>query len=179
VTVGSNGRLTRRRLVFGGLLVLVGGAVGAGAASEELPAPQEPVMLTVSGAIGATNAPGGAEFDRAMLERLGVRSLRTWTPWTEGVNEFAGILARDLMSAVQAAGSELLATALNDFKAVIPVSDFQSYDVLLATSMNGAPLAVRDKGPIWVIYPWADHPELDDLLTRRKSVWQLRHLHVQ
>jgi hypothetical protein len=172
--------LTRRQLVVtGAVLTRVGLLGAAAAAADALPAPQDQVILTVTGAIGATNAPERAEFDRQMLELLGVRVVRTWTPWTEGVNEFAGVLARDLMRAVGATGSEALATALNDFQAAIPVSDFHSYDVLLATRMNGTTLTVRDKGPLWVIYPWSDHPELDDLVTRRKSVWQLRHLHIQ
>jgi hypothetical protein len=172
--------LSRRGLLVNSAgLVLGGRTAWADVTVDELGAPQERVILTVTGAIGATNAPERAEFDRTMLEQLGLHTVRTWTPWTEGVNEFAGTLGRRVMDAVAAKGGEALATALNDFKAVIPLSDFQKYDVLLATSANGAPLAVRDKGPIWVIYPWSEHPELDDLVTRRKSVWQLRHLHVQ
>jgi hypothetical protein len=68
---------------------------------------------------------------------------------------------------------------MNDYKSIIPFEDFDSYDVLLATRMNGTPLRIRDKGPIWVIYPWSQYPELDDEVTRRKSVWQLNHLDVR
>jgi hypothetical protein len=56
--------------------------------------PQGPVVLTVDGAITRTTAPGRAEFDRAMLEQLGVATLRTWTPWTEGEPEFQRVPAR-------------------------------------------------------------------------------------
>jgi hypothetical protein len=69
--------------------------------------------------------------------------------------------------------------ALNEYQQTIPISDFASYDVLLAFRMNGRPMRLRDKGPIWIVYPWSDHPELDDFLTRAKSVWQLNALHVQ
>jgi hypothetical protein len=51
--------------------------------------------------------------------------------------------------------------------------------VLLAVRMNGQLMRTRDKGPIWIVYPWSGHPELDDFLTREKSVWQLNALHVR
>lgn len=146
---------------------------------ESLASPRDRVVLTVTGAIGNTNAPGRAELDRAMLERLGVVKLTTWTPWTEGEVEFEGVWARHLMEAVDAQGTEVRAVALNDYEHVVPLEDFQRYDVLLAMRMNGQLMRVRDKGPIWIVYPWSDHPELDDFATREKSVWQLNALHVR
>ena len=62
---------------------------------------------------------------------------------------------------------------------MIPIDDFHRYDVLLAVRMNGQLMRTRDKGPIWIVYPWSRHPELDDFLTREKSVWQLNALHVR
>jgi hypothetical protein len=172
--------LSRRQVaLIGGALALVGHRARAGSPSVALPSPRDKVILTVTGAIGRTNAPERAEFDRATLEGLGRRELTTWTPWTDGEPEFEGVLARRLMSALDARGSEVLCAALNDYKSTIPLEDFDSYDVLLATRMNGTPLTVRDKGPVWIVYPWSDHPELDDEVTRRKSVWQLNHLHVR
>jgi hypothetical protein len=71
------------------------------------------------------------------------------------------------------------AIALNDYEYTIPLEDFDRYDVLLATRVNGQLMRVRDKGPIWIVYPWSGHPELDDFATREKSVWQLNALHVR
>ena len=61
----------------------------------------------------------------------------------------------------------------------IPLEDFDRYDVLLATRVNGELIRVRDKGPIWIVYPWSEYRELDDFATREKSVWQLSALHVR
>jgi hypothetical protein len=141
--------------------------------------PRDRVVLTVTGAIGVTNAPGRADFDLAALERLGLRRLTTWTPWTDGDLRFEGVWARRLMEAVHARGTAVDALALNDYEQTIPLEDFDKYDVLLATRVNGQRLRVRDKGPIWIVYPWSEHPELDDFATREKSVWQLSALHVR
>jgi hypothetical protein len=147
--------------------------------ADPLPRPEGPVMLTVEGAITHTNAPGAAEFDLAMLERLGLARLRTRTPWTDGEREFEGVPAQRLMEEVGATGDAVRAHALNDFESTIPLADFELYPVLLATRIDGRRLEVRDKGPIWIVYPWSTYPELDDLATRRKSVWQLRSLRVE
>jgi hypothetical protein len=168
----------RQFLGHGALALAIGLSVGA-RGEEILAPPQDAVILTVTGAIANTNAPGRADFDLANLEHLGLSKLVTWTPWTEGEIEFEGVLVRRLMAAVGANGTEVHATALNDYDATVPLADFQSYEVLLALRMNGRLMPLRDKGPVWIIYPWSDHPELDDFLTREKSVWQLNALHVR
>jgi hypothetical protein len=164
-------------------LVLSGAAVPSvlrgPLAANDLAPPRSQVVLTVTGEIGLTNAPGRADFDLDTFERLGLRRLTTWTPWTEGEVEFEGVRARRLMDAVGAKGTQVDALALNDYKQTIPIEDFKRYDVLLATRVNGQLMRVRDKGPIWIVYPWSEHPELDDFATREKSVWQLNALHVR
>jgi hypothetical protein len=170
----------QRFLVLSGAAALSAlGAPLAAVAANGLALPRDRVVLTVTGAIGLTNARGRAEFDLDMLERLGLGRLTTWTPWTEGEVEFQGVLARRLMEAIGANGTEVDALALNDYEQTIPLEDFDRYDVLLATRVNGELMQVRDKGPIWIVYPWSEHPELDDFATREKSVWQLSALHVR
>jgi hypothetical protein len=179
---GRAGRkaLIRRKFLLQGALALgIAAAPVPSIAGEDLPPPQTLAILTVTGAIAQTNGSGHAAFDIAGLERLGLTRLVTWTPWTEGEVEFEGVLARRLMEAVGARGTEASATALNGYEHTIPIGDFHSYDVLLAFRMNGTLMRVRDKGPIWIVYPWSDHPELDDFMTREKSIWQLKNLHVR
>jgi hypothetical protein len=172
--------LVRRRFVRYAAFTIAAAGLPAGAmAGEALAPPRGEVVLRVTGAIESTNAPGCADFDIAGLECLGLSRVTTWTPWTKGEIEFEGVLARRLMAAVGAAGTEVGAIALNEYQHTIPIADFESYDVLLAFRMNGRPMRLRDKGPIWIVYPWSDHPELDDFVTRAKSVWQLNALHVQ
>jgi hypothetical protein len=166
-------------LVLSGAVALSVLGMPRAAVTDGLVPPRDRVVLTVTGAIGRTNAPGRADFDLAALEGLGLRRLTTWTPWTDGELRFEGVPARRLMDAVRARGTAVDALALNDYEQTIPLEDFDKYDVLLATRANGERLRVRDKGPIWIIYPWSEYPELDDFATRKKSVWQLSALHVR
>lgn len=40
-------------------------------------------------------------------------------------------------------------------------------------------MAVREKGPIWVIYPMNDHPELRSDTYNDRLVWQLKEISVE
>ena len=163
-----------------GLLVLaLSGLPSVRSARAGLPAPSGEVVLRVSGAIDCANADGAALFDLGLVDSLGTDRLRTWTPWTDGEPLFEGVLGRRLMSAVCARGERAVARARNDYATDIPLEDFRRWPVLLATRMDGARLQLRDKGPIWVIYPWADYPELNNRLTRQKSIWQLASLVIE
>jgi len=165
--------------VLTGVLLLAASAAPVAGLAAALPIPQGRVILSISGNIATANVDGRADFDRAMLEGLGVTSLATWTPWTDGQVRFEGVLGTTLLDVVGARGSTVRAVALNDYEAEIPISDFRKYRVLLALRMAGKQLRLRDKGPIWIIFPWSDHPELDDEATRYKSVWQLKQLVIQ
>lgn len=146
---------------------------------EPLPAPEGPVLLLISGNIQVTNSDEGAAFDRRMLNDLGVTEIRTSTPWTDGVQVFTGVLARTVFERVGAEGTVVAASALNDYTVEVPMEDFQTYDVLLATEMNGEQMQVSDKGPIWIVYPRDDQPDLQDRRLHDRWVWQLESLKVQ
>ena len=147
--------------------------------ADPLPAPEGPVILTVAGNVGVTNGDSGAAFDRQMFNDVGTTELRTSTPWLDGVQVFKGVLAKTLFERVAAQGTTVVATALNDYKVSIPMEDFLNYDVLLATEMNGEEMKVSDKGPIWIVYPRDDHPELQERRVSERWVWQLKALEVQ
>lgn len=144
-----------------------------------LPRPAGPVVLTVTGAIARTNAPGKAEFDVAMLEALGVENLTTSTSWTDGRQRFEGVRASQVLKAVGAEGTIVEATAVNDYTAEIPVEMFRDFPVLLALRQNGKMLTVRDKGPVWIVFPRDDYPELNDPRIDIRWVWQLSSIAVR
>ena len=144
-----------------------------------LPAPSGPVVLTVYGNIANTNAEGRAEFDRAMLDALPQRTTTTQTPWYDGEQSFTGPLAMAVLEQVGASGSSVTVTALNDYSADIPMSDLETYPVILANQLNGETLSVRDKGPLFVIYPFDEQRDLYNEVIFGRSVWQVTAITVQ
>lgn len=167
--------LTRRTLAA---LALGVTASRVGHASNRLPMPSGKVILSVSGHIDAFNKDGSAEFDRAMLEALGMDSFETTTPWYNGPVRFEGVRMQRLMQAVGASGKEVTAVALNDYTTDIPLADFERYGVLLAMKRDGNDLPVRDKGPLFIVYPYDSKPELKAQKFYSRSAWQVAKLEV-
>lgn len=160
------------------VIILLAGAPAASAA--DLPAPSGKRVLTVSGAIANTNTSDGrALFDLAMLSGDETRQLVTTTPWTDGPQTFTGIPLARLLDLVGAKGQTLHAVALNDYAVDIPAADARRYPVLVAHSRNGAAMPIADKGPLWIIYPRDQHPELGDERHNFKWIWQLKAIEVR
>ena len=154
-------------------------AFGRPAAATSLPQPAGRPVLTVSGRIAVANQGSAARFDRAMLEALGTSGFETTTPWYDGPVRFDGVRMSRLMEAVGASGDRVTAYALNDYSTELPMSDFARYNVLLALKRDGEYMPVRDKGPLFVVYPFDSDPELQHQQFYTRSVWQVASLVVR
>ena len=144
-----------------------------------LPKPEGKVLLTLTGNIANTNADGKAVFDTASLEKLGMMSFQTTSPWYNGRTNFTGISLQKLMDYVGAKGSVVKVTALNDYTTVIPLSDFKKYNVILALKINGEYMRVRDKGPLFIVYPYDSVPELNNQVYYSRSAWQVSRMSIE
>ncbi len=148
------------------------------AQASPLPAPTGRVLLTLSGDIAHANVGDEAHFDRAMLEALPARVIETHTPWHRDRGRYEGPLIRALLEAVGADVEQVRIWALDHFEAEVPVSDFRRHDVILAMTRDGEPLSIRDYGPLFVLYPFDDHPELHTETIRFRSVWHVERIIV-
>ena len=168
-------RITRRSAV----------ALGAGFAglaafdttiAATLATPSEKRILTVTGKITNTNEGDAAIFDRPMLEAIGMSGVDTATPWYNGAVRFEGVRMDALMRHVGATGESVTATALNDFSTDIPTSDFSRFGVILALKRDGVYMPVRDKGPLFIVYPYDSAAELRSQKYYSRSAWQVSRL---
>jgi hypothetical protein len=145
------------------------------AGSAAGPAANAPVILTVEGRVGN----GPAEFTRADLEALGQATIRTTTPWHDGVQTFEGVPLAALMDRIAAKGGKVELVALNKYRTTIPAEDFARHQPILALKRNGNYMEVRDKGPLFVIYPYDAKAELRSEQYFGRSAWQVRTIIVQ
>lgn len=141
--------------------------------------PTGPVLLSITGRLSKPNAGARADFDMAMLAKMPQHSFSTNTPWYTSARRFTGPLLRDVLVAVGAQGETLRAYALNDYSVEIPVEDAQRHDVLLARLLDGKPMAVRDKGPLFIIYPFDSDAALRNAVYYSRSAWQLKRIEVK
>ena len=149
------------------------------AAASALGLPQGSVVLSLSGRVRNPNLGAVAAFDMAMLEALPQASHTVQVPWYNEPRKFTGPLLRDVLAAAGHHGSTTMRTlALNDYRVDIPVDDALRYDVLLARLLDDRPMPVRDKGPLFIIYPFDAQPALRNPVYYSRSAWQLRTIDV-
>lgn len=168
-----------RSYIVASMMGLLGILSVTAAVADPLPAPAGKPILTISGKIATTNKDGTAQFDRDMLEELGLETLETNTPWYTGPVKFEGVSLDKLMKRVGASGERAVVVALNDYSSEIPMEDFAKYGVILALKRNGEYMPVRDKGPLFVIYPFDGNPELKNQTFYGRSVWQVAKIVVK
>ena len=167
---------SRRRVLT--LVASLSGLLMAGPCLA-LDAPKERPILIISGKIGEKNAGDKARFDMKMLEALPQHSFTTRTPWYDRPVKFTGPLLSDVLAAVKASGTTISAIAINDYKITIPVSDTQKFKVLVARLLDDQPMPVREKGPLFVIYPFDSDADLRSSTYYERSIWQLKALDIQ
>ncbi|MDE2080610.1 MAG: hypothetical protein KGI90_04595 [Burkholderiales bacterium] len=137
-----------------------------------------PALLTLSGRITRPDRGREAVFDRARLEALPQASFSTRTPWWTGPRRFTGPLLRDVLRAAGASGRLLRLGSLVHEQRDMPADDADSYDVVVAHRLDGRAMAVRDKGPLLLMYPFDAQPELHSAVYYGRSAWQLRTIEV-
>ncbi len=141
-------------------------------ASAAEPAAKGPGLLTVSGAVGKTNR-GPVDpaldqllvkhkvafekayvFDAEALRRLPAVEIRPTLEYDAKVHTLAGPL---LTSVLQAAGvtakdAMLGLRAVDGYVVPMRMADAHAYKVIVATRIDGKPLALGGLGPQWAVY---------------------------
>ena len=118
-------------------------------------------------------------FDRSELRALDQRQATMETPWTDGQVTFDGPLLSAVLKAAGANGKTVVIKALNDYSAEIPMEDVTGFATMLAMSMNGKDMSVREKGPLFLVYPFDTNPELYNEKYFSRSVWQIHEIEVR
>lgn len=159
-------------------LALVAAFAAGPVAAQDLSAPSGEIILTVTGDIAARNQDDSAVFDLEMLRALGEVSFATTTPWTDGVQEFTGVPLAAVVDALGVTEGTITATAINDYAIDIPVGDAVEGGPILAFMQNGELMSVREKGPLWLVYPYDLNEAYQAEVIFSRSIWQLVRLDV-
>ncbi|WP_120501248.1 oxidoreductase [Roseovarius sp. EL26] len=135
-------------------------------------------VLTVSGDIAASDKGETWAFDIMDLKALSTVRFETSTIWTERSHTFEGVLLITLLNHVGASKGTINAIALNDYAVKIPTADAVKGGPIIAYMRDGVEMSIRDKGPLWIIYPFDDNKSYRSEEYYSRSVWQLNRLEV-
>ncbi|MFG6511372.1 molybdopterin-dependent oxidoreductase [Sulfitobacter sp. M23905] len=130
--------------------------------------------------LSLTTSKQSVDFTLEQLQTLPQTTVVTANDYVEPSAVFQGPLLRTVLEALEIdKDAELKMIALNDFTSTVPASDAFDYDVIMAVLRDGERMTVRNKGPIWVIYPMDDNPELRSDIYNDRLVWQLKEIAVE
>lgn len=148
-------------------------------AAGNMPEATGEVILTIDGALGPDAPAGGYALDLAGLQSFAPEEFSTTTIWTEGLLKFTGVPLRDLLTAAGAVGTTVTAEALNGYAVDIPIADLDEKAPIIAYFINDETFSRRDKGPLWVVYPYDRDEKYKSEIAFAFSIWQLQRLTVK
>lgn len=130
------------------------------------------VLLTVTG-LGEPR-----HLDLAALEAMGAAEFTTTTTWTDGEQTFRGVPLVAFLENLGVTEGTMKATAINDYAIDIPVTDAVENGPMIAFARNGELMSVRDKGPLWIVYPYDMNPDYRSEVYYSRSIWQLDRIEI-
>ncbi|SFB74931.1 hypothetical protein SAMN05216344_102234 [Polaromonas sp. OV174] len=162
-------------------------ALGAAAAPSLLlaqptaKAPRGPTLLTVSGRIGAGNrgaldpaldqmmAKQRISFDRAQvfdfaaITALPAVTIRPTLEYDGKPHSLKGPLLLDVMAACGVKAGDkttLFLRAVDGYAAQVSAADVRKYRFIVATHLDGQPMALGGLGPLWAVYDADRFPDM-------------------
>jgi hypothetical protein len=134
-------------------------------------------LAAAAGAPTVLTLQRGAETLELTLEELAAlpqHTLVTTNEFTDTPVAYTGPLARDVLELLALDSLDIVRfTAANDYYIDVPTDELHRYDVVLAMEADGRKLSRRDKGPLWLMYPLSEHPELAGPVYNARLIWQV------
>jgi hypothetical protein len=131
-------------------------------------------ILTVND-LGSGTTTRLTDDDLAALEQ---ESFETNTIWTDVARTFSGPSLHTILKAVGAEPTRLRIYAINDYNVEFPAEKITETTPILANRIDGDSFSVRQKGPLWVIFPFDQNPEFQSEEVFALSVWQVKRIDI-
>lgn len=172
-------------------------------AKASAPAASGPTLLTISGAItqpnrGALDATidqmmgkHGVQFDKAYaldaaaLARMPAVTIKPTLEYDSKPHTLKGpLLTTVLAAAGVAAGSpvQLVLRAVDGYNVTVSMADVQAWRMIVATHIDGQPMALGGLGPQWAVYDADVLPAFKDKPVKERfglCPWGLYHIEVK
>jgi hypothetical protein len=167
------------------------------------PASTGPTLLTVSGAIAKSNRGALDPALDQMMAKHGIGFAKAWTFGAAALHRLPRVTIRPtleydakvhalqgplLETVLQAAGVPAAAAvtlglrAVDGYNVIVSLADARSYRMIVATHIDGRPLALGGLGPQWAVYDADKLPAFKDKPLKERfglCPWGLYHIDVK
>jgi hypothetical protein len=118
-------------------------------------------------------------FTDAELLALPQQSFATTTIWTDTTpKSFSGPALMAVLKAAGSAPGTLRIHAINDYNVTFPEERLEDTVPILANRIDGAPFPLREKGPLWLVFPYDIDTRFQSEEYFTLSVWQLKQIDI-
>jgi hypothetical protein len=93
--------------------------------------------------------------------------------WIEKKTTYTGVKLSAILEKYKITNEWLQMTALDGYSVELPIVDADK-GAFIAYLIDGKQIKIRDKGPLWLLYPSSENRALDSELYHNRSIWQLR-----
>jgi len=141
------------------------------------------IVLTIQGKLDNQTQTDGQkndviELNLDSLTKLKATTFTTDQPWTNEPREYTGVRIDTLLKHIGASSAEFEALASNDYQFTLTDIDFEKYPIIIAYKIDGEFLDYRKLGPLLIVFPFNDYPELLTEKNKAASVWQLTEIRI-
>ena len=105
-------------------------------------------------------------------------SFTTSTPWTETALTFSGPTLSSVLQYYNITDGQLNLVAVNRYEIEVPWDYVEKSSPIIANRINGEAFTVREKGPLWVVFPFDSDERYTSFLVHSMSVWQLIKIEI-
>lgn len=162
-----------------------------------------PALLTITGAIGRSNrGPLDPVRDQMMFKQklafsralaldfmtiatLPARSIEPTLEYDNKAHSLRGPLLDDVLALAgvrPADSAKVLLRAVDGYAAVVPMGQVRAWNMIVATHLDGQPMALGGLGPLWAVYDADRVPEMAARPVKERfgaCPWALYHIDVQ
>lgn len=113
-----------------------------------------------------------AKVTVADLERLPLVTYTTFNPYQMQRITYTGILLRDLVRIyAEPSCNSVTLTARDDYQVTFQETEWQRWDILLATRADGKKMSLSESGPVKIVMPYDTAEDIDHDIYTPKWIW--------
>lgn len=138
------------------------------------------VGATWSDGLHSINARGEVRhFTIEEIVQLPITKITTKSPWLDEVATFEGPTLASVADHLGLSLDGITLTAMDDYFIELSREDIETYQPIVAHTMNGVSLAETLHGPFWLMWPFDSYPEINRDGYYMQAIWQLVHIDQQ
>ncbi|RPE71154.1 hypothetical protein EDD53_0268 [Pacificibacter maritimus] len=114
------------------------------------------------------------------LTSLPQQSFETGTTWTEGTQTYQGPSLSSVLNLTGQvdAKAQIKFTAANDYASIVSLDLISNQYPIVANRIDGAEFSVRQKGPLWIMYPFDTFPDYKSESYFSAAAWQVIKIEI-